>query len=268
MTSVQLKEQTPIETAYALAQMASATALSYFRKRLDIEKKCDESPVTVADLQIEREVRAMLGACFPEHEVLGEEYGAGDLTKENVWVIDPIDGTRSFISGHPLFGFLLAYLKAGKSQIGMVSMPALGELFVGILGQGASLNGEKIRVSGQTQLSEAILSINEGEKLFAFEPQIHARLVQAGHTRRFGYDCYPHALLAAGHIDGVVDYDLKPFDFLPLVGLIEAAGGIISDWQGRPLTFQSDGKVVSAATPELHRALLDLIASERTLKPI
>ena len=259
MTNPEPSRQTPLETAYTLAQTAAATALTYFRRHLEIEKKRDESPVTAADLQIEREVRALLAATFPAHSILGEEYGAGDLGAEHVWVIDPIDGTRSFISGHPLFGFLLAYLQGGTCQFGMVSMPALNELFVGIRGQGASLNGNPIGVSQQTQLSDAILSINEGEKLFAFEPQIHARLLRAGHTRRFGYDCYPHALLAAGHIDAVVDYDLKPFDFLPLVGLIEAAGGIISDWQGNPLSFTSGGKVVSAATPELHRALLDLL---------
>lgn len=268
MSGLQTNEQPPIEAAIVLAQKASSIALSYFRKQLDIEKKQDESPVTAVDLQIEREVRSLLGKFFPEHEIFGEEYGAGDLSKENLWVIDPIDGTRSFISGLPLFGFLLAYLKAGKAQIGVVSMPALDELFIGVLGLGASLNGRAIKVSGQTRLSEAILSINEGEKLFAFEPEAHARLVQAGHTRRFGYDCYPHALLAAGHIDGVVDYDLKPYDFLPLVGLIEAAGGIISDWKCEPLNLQSDGKVVCAATPELHRALLDLVVSNRALKPI
>ena len=93
----------------------------------------------------------------------------------------------------------------------------------------------------------------------AHEPDVLAGLLQAGHTRRFGYDCYPHALLAAGHVDAVVDYDLKPFDYLPLQGLIEAAGGLITDWAGKPLDYSSDGRVISAATPALHAEVLSIL---------
>ena len=248
--------------ANEISQMAAKTAMNFFRKELKIDLKGDESPVTVADIQIEKEAREVLASNFPDHAILGEEFGSGDLSNEHIWVIDPIDGTRSFISGHPLFGFLLAYIRSGKGQLGVVSMPALGELFIGQPGHGATLNGVPIFVSNQTVISNAILSINEGEKLFAHEPEVHKRLVNACHTRRFGYDCYPHALLAAGHIDGVVDYDLKPFDYLPLVALIEAAGGIMSDWEGKKLSFDSDGRVVSAATPELHSQLLQLLSKQ------
>lgn len=251
-----------LTVANEISQMAAKTAMTFFRKKLDINLKGDESPVTVADIQIEKEARKILVTNFPDHAILGEEFGSGDLSKEHVWVIDPIDGTRSFISGHPLFGFLLAYMRSGEGLLGVVSMPALGEFYIGQPGHGATLNGVTISVSKQTDISNAILSINEGEKLFAHEPEVHERLVNAGHTRRFGYDCYPHALLAAGHIDGVVDYDLKPFDYLPLVALIEAAGGIMSDWEGNPLSFNSDGRVVSAATPELHHQLLQLLPEE------
>lgn len=249
-----------LSVANEISQMAAKAAMTFFRKELDINLKGDESPVTVADIQIEKEAREILALNFPDHAILGEEFGSGDLSKEHVWVIDPIDGTRSFISGHPLFGFLLAYMRSGKGLLGVVSMPALGELYIGEPGHGATLNGVAISVSKQTDISNAILSINEGERLFACEPQVHERLISAGHTRRFGYDCYPHALLAAGHIDGVVDYDLKPFDYLPLVALVEAAGGVMSDWEGKQLSFDSDGRVVSAATPELHRQLLQLLS--------
>lgn len=260
MHSAEINNASILATANEISRVAGETALSFFRNKLDIDLKSDESPVTAADLKIERQARDIIEKNFPNHEILGEEFGVGDLTKEDIWVIDPIDGTRSFISGHPLFGFLLAYVKNGQSQIGIVSMPALGERFVGQKGKGATLNSLEIRSSTKTRLADAILFINEGEKLFANEPGVHARLVEAGHTRRFGYDCYPHALLAAGHVDAVVDYDLKPFDFMPLVGLIEAAGGIMTDWDGNSLDFQSAGKVVSAATPELHGELLDLIS--------
>lgn len=237
--------------------------MQYFRGALDVEVKGDESPVTVADKQIEMEARDLLATSHPSHAILGEEFGAGDLSADHVWVIDPIDGTRSFISGQPLFGFLLAHVTKGTPSLGLISMPALGETYIGHSGKGATLNGQPIKVSNKRSLTEAILSINEGEKLLVHEPATLARLVNAGHTCRFGYDCYPHALLAAGHIDAVIDYDLKPFDFLPLAGVINAAGGIITDWAGQPLDFNSDGRVISAATPELHREVLDLINGAR-----
>ena len=251
---------TVLETANEIRKQAEAIALKHFRSGIAADLKSDDSPVTAADLAIERDARARIQAAFPEHEILGEEYGAGDLTKDHVWVIDPIDGTRSFISGHPAFGFLLAYIESGRSRLSMIAMPALNEVYLGQVGQGATLNGVPIACSKRTALSDAILYINEGEKLFQREPQVHAKLVRSGRTRRFAYDCYPHAMLAAGFVDCVVDYDLKPFDYLPLAGVIEAAGGVITDWRGRKLDFESDGRVVSAATPELHSELLDRLA--------
>ena len=138
-------------------------------------------------------------------------------------------------------------------------MPALKETYVGVPGEGAMLNGAPISVSGATRLDRSILYVNEGEKLYRDHPVLFSRLMQAGQTRRFAYDCYPHALLASGHVDAVVDYDLQPYDFLAVAPLIEAAGGVMTDWQGKALTLESDGAVISAATPALHRDLLALI---------
>jgi len=128
--------QNEIHAAAEIIASAKRTALEYFRRKVEIDLKGDESPVTVADLQIERETRAILARHFPGHSIMGEEYGAGDLTNDHVWVIDPIDGTRSFISGHPLFGFLLAYVCKGQSNLGVVSMPALNEDYIGQRGLG------------------------------------------------------------------------------------------------------------------------------------
>lgn len=248
-----------LQTASDLTDQARSTAMSYFRQTLEVEMKEDESPVTAADKHIEREVRETLEKRFPDHSILGEEYGAGDLNNNHVWVIDPIDGTRSFMTGHPLFGFLLAYLNKGIVEHSIVSMPALNERYVGTRIHGATLNGQRIRCSKTLELEQALIYINEGDKLFESVPYVHSNLLSVGHTRRFSYDCYPHALLAAGHVDVVVDYDLKPFDYLPLAGVIEAAGGIISDWQGNALDYDSDGCVVSAATPQLHRQILSVL---------
>nr|WP_037255935.1 inositol monophosphatase family protein [Roseobacter sp. SK209-2-6] len=245
--------------ALRMSEIAAEAARGYFRGRLGIEFKKDESPVTQADKGVEAEVRAYLEQHFPDHGIFGEEQGFDGVDRDEIWIIDPIDGTRSFLSGHPLFGFLLGYLKAEVPQLGVIGMPALGETFIGVQGQGATLNGKPIQVSRQNRLDRAVLYVNEGDKIHRDYPQLFDRLMQSGQTRRFAYDCYPHALLAAGHVDAVIDYDLQPYDYLPVSAVIEAAGGVITDWDGRSLGLQSDGRVVSAATPDLHAEMLALV---------
>ena len=245
--------------ALQAAELAATAARGFFRGRLGVEFKEDESPVTQADKAVEQEVRAYLAEHFPGDGILGEEHGVEGDTSEHLWIIDPIDGTRSFLSGQPLFGFLLGHLVEGQASLGIIGMPALHETFMGVREKGATLNGEPIQTSDKKQLDQSILFINEGEKLFRDQPEIFGRLVNAGQTRRFAYDCYPHALLAAGHVDAVVDYDLQPYDYLPVSAVVEAAGGVMTDWQGEPLTLNSDGCVISAATPELHAQMLKLV---------
>lgn len=242
------------------AQAAAELARKWFRTPPEVDFKADESPVTITDRLIEAEIKRMIAAKYPSDNFLGEETGVdGDLSG-NLWVIDPIDGTRSFISGNPAFGMLLAHLADGVPDVGVISMPILNEIYIGVAERQATCNGELIQVSNQQVLDNSVLYINEGEKLYADHSDRLARLLNAGQTRRFGYDCYPHALLAAGYIDAVIDYDLKPYDFLALSVVIEAAGGVMTDWNGNKLKLSSDGAVISAATPELHRSLLDLLA--------
>ncbi len=248
--------------AERIAGIAAEASLGFFRGKLGIDFKSDESPVTQADRGVEDLVRAYLAKHFPQDGVFGEEAGFQGADREHVWIIDPIDGTRSFLSGHPLFGFLLGRLHQGAPEIGVIAMPPLGETLIGVKRLGATLNGAPISVSGQTALDEAVLFVNEGEKLHRDCPDLFARLMTTGQTRRLAYDCYPHALLAMGHVDVVVDYDLKPYDFLPVMAVVEAAGGIMTDWDGKALTLDSGGGVVSAATPALHDAMLNLIHSE------
>jgi histidinol phosphatase-like enzyme (inositol monophosphatase family) len=248
-----------IATALSIVRQASVTSRGFFRAAVGVEFKADESPVTIADKTVEAEIRSALEAAFPGDGILGEEHGVqGDMSGA-MWVVDPIDGTRSFISGNPLFGMLLGLVRGGVPVLGIVGMPALEEVYCGVPGQGAQLNGAKITTSDKTRLSGAILYINEGDKIFRDHAQVFERLCAAGQTRRMAYDCYPHALLAAGHVDVVVDYDLKPFDFLPVTALVQAAGGVMTDWQGGALDFNSDGRVVSAATPQLHAQILALL---------
>lgn len=245
--------------ALRVAKIAADAARGYFRGRLGVEFKPDESPVTQADKGVENEVRRYLRQHFPDHGIYGEEHGIEGDTDGRMWIIDPIDGTRSFLSGHPLFGFLLAHLSGGVPELGLIGMPALDEVFLGVPGQGATLNGRPIQVSTQTQLDHAILYVNEGDKIYRDHPALFDRLMQSGQTRRFGYDCYPHALVAAGHADAVIDYDLEPYDYLAVSAVVAAAGGMMTDWEGAPLDLSSDGRVISAATPELHQQMLELV---------
>ncbi|SDX40599.1 histidinol-phosphatase, inositol monophosphatase family [Ruegeria halocynthiae] len=245
--------------ATEIARIAADAARGYFRGRLGVEFKADESPVTQADKGVEAVVRQYLADHFPDDGIFGEEQGFEGSDRQNVWIVDPIDGTRSFLSGHPLFGFLLGYLTDGVPRLGVIGMPALDEVLLGMKDQGASLNGKPVSVSATRRLSDAVLFVNEGDKIYRDHPALFDRLMKSGQTRRFAYDCYPHALLAMGHVDAVIDYDLQPYDYLPVTAVVEAAGGIMSDWDGKPLNLNSDGRVISAATPQLHAELLELV---------
>ncbi|WP_371170907.1 inositol monophosphatase family protein [Aliiroseovarius sp. 2305UL8-7] len=252
--------QSAEQHAKRIAQIVAKSARGFFRNLLDIELKSDESPVTQADKAIEQEVRAYLELEFPKDGILGEEFGRSGLEEEYVWSIDPIDGTRSFLSGHPLFGFLLARLHNGRPTLGVIGMPALDETIIANDAR-TTLNGETVRVSSTTSLDQAVLYVNEGEKMFGSHPEVFATLMTSGQTRRFGYDCYPHALVAMGHVDAVIDFDLQPYDYLPLVPIIQSAGGVISDWAGQALTLNTGPTpVITAATPELHAQLLQIVS--------
>ncbi len=250
--------QDHLDAILEITAAAETIPRRFFRQGVDITHKADESPVTIADRTTEAYIRKAIAQRFPDHGIIGEEFAETATETAYQWIIDPIDGTRAFISGMPLFGMLVALLRAGAPILGVVRMPALGEVYVSN-GTVATLNGEPLAAAPTERLSEAMVYINEADKIMRDLPGVFARLNAAGRDRRYAYDCYPHALVAAGHVDGCVDYDLKPYDYLPLVPIVTAAGGVISDWDGQPLGLKSDGRVVSAATPALHRALLDLL---------
>ncbi|SPH18127.1 Inositol-1-monophosphatase [Defluviimonas aquaemixtae] len=248
-----------LDDALAIAAAASRVAMSLFRGALDVEFKADDSPVTRADRAVEAEVRRLISERFPEHGIFGEEQGFDRADSEDLWIVDPIDGTRSFMTGHPLFGFLLAKLHRGETKLSIVALPALGEFYDAERGRGARLGGARIRASDRRVAGDAVLYISEAEKIWRDAPEVFTRLLDFGRTRRFAYDCYPYALLASGHVDAVVDYDLQPYDYVPVALLVEEAGGVMTDWQGRRLAMQANVPVIAAATVELHHALLDTI---------
>ena len=234
--------------------------MRFFRSSaLAVESKADESPVTVADRETEEHIRRAILHRFPSHGIFGEEFGRQSSEGPYTWIIDPIDGTKSFICGQPLFGMLLGVLRDGVPQAGLIRMPALREVFAGARGGGATMNGSPIHCRALSDLPEARIFINEANLMLVREPERMARVITAGRLRRFANDCYAFGLLAMGQIDVVVDIDLKPYDYLPIVPVVEAAGGVITDWAGDALGLQSGGTVLAAGTRELHTTMLEVL---------
>ena len=255
-----------LDLAMRLADIARGRARASFRTALAVELKADGSPVTVVDREIESEMRRTIRARFPTHAIRGEEYGVeGDSDREYTWVLDPIDGTKSFVTGFPLFGSLIALLRGGRPVLGVIEAPILGERWIGAVGRATRLNGERASVSPCRSLERAVLYTTSAE---LFDPEDRAGYERVGARcalRRFGGDCYLYGMLASGHCDLVIESRLKPHDFMALIPVIEGAGGRISDWHGDPLDLQSDGRVVAAATEDLWRETIDALEGGRSI---
>ena len=245
--------------ACQLADTARPIAREYFRQPLEVENKADQSPVTIADRAIEKALRQLIETRYPDHGILGEEFPPrhGD---QFTWVLDPIDGTRSFITGMPLFGTLIALLQQGRPILGVVDFPALSERWAGVVGQATRHLGNVVRTSDVVRLADSSLYCTSPDMFSGEDIEAFARLSAQVGMRRFGGDCYAYALLASGHCELVVEAGLQPYDYLSLVPVIEGAGGRITDWQGQALTLESDGHVVAAANESLLQAALAILA--------
>jgi histidinol phosphatase-like enzyme (inositol monophosphatase family) len=241
------------------ATRVRAIALNWFRKPLAIDTKADESPVTIADRSVEQAIRQAIAERFPEHGILGEEYGLSHSDAKYVWSIDPIDGTRSFISGYPLWGSLLALLREGKPVLGVIDIPCTGERWTGSIHRGSRFAGQPCRTRDTQSLADATLYATTPDIFHGAEIQAFERLSRAVHLRRFGGDCYNYGLLASGHIDLVLEAGLQPYDYLAMTPIIEQAGGIVTDWSGRALSMRSGGRVLASASRTLHEQALALV---------
>ena len=247
-----------LHVAHALADAAAAESLRWFGKPIEVETKSDASPVTLADCAAEAAMRRILAARCPADGIFGEEQGQERLNAPRVWVLDPIDGTRSFITASPLWGTLIALIEDGHVSLGIIDMPVLGERWVGCDGV-ARRNGDPVRVRRVGSLDAARIVTTSPDIFSAHEWQAFDALSRRCAMRRFGGDCYGYAQLAGGHIDLVVEAGLQPYDYLAPAGLVEAAGGIVTDWRGRALGLGSGGRVLAAATPMLHAEALAVL---------
>ncbi len=233
--------------ANRLADAAGTAIRPFFRSTYSHEAKGDASPVTEADRAAETAIRAILDAECPHDAIIGEEYGAKPGTSGRSWIIDPIDGTVSFMAGKPTFGTLIALLEEGWPVLGVIDQCISGERWVGVTGQETTLNGKPVRTRSRTSLAEATLA-STGPQYFDDHSAGHfmALAAKTAHKRMlWGGDCYNYGLLAAGHIDLVVENGLKLHDFAALVPVVEGAGGIMCDWNGEPLHAASQGDVIA-----------------------
>lgn len=246
--------------AHELAEHARELVLPHFRETMTVSYKTDASPVTEVDRRVERALRKQILARFPAHGVIGEEFGSGQREGAPCWIIDPIDGTKAFITGRPLFGTLIGLLLDDAPVMGVLEASALGERWLGASGMVSEVNGTPCLVSDVRTLAEAKLSATTIDMFDGAARRAFDELGAAVRFRTFGGDCHAYGTLASGFLDLVVEAGLQPYDYLPLVPIVAGAGGVMTDWASRPLTLgSSGGQVIAAANRELHQQACDLL---------
>ena len=247
-----------------LATVSGETILPFFRTAMAVEsKKRDDGsfdPVTAADRAAEAAMRTIIRDTFPEHGIVGEEYGDERADAEYVWVLDPIDGTKSFISGLPVWGTLIALTRFGEPVFGLMHQPFTGERFAGD-GGGAHYRGpggkRDLRVRPCASLAEATLYTTSPRLMKSADRKIFGRVEEAARLSRYGGDCYAYCMLAAGQIDLVIETELKPHDVMALIPIIAGAGGVITTWDNGPP--QAGGRIIAAGDRRLHAAARALL---------
>lgn len=251
--------------AHRLADLSAAVVLPYFRNLTSVEDKSgggNYDPVTTADRLSEQVIRAEVASAWPDHDIRGEEFGGDSSGAEYCWLVDPIDGTRPFIMGLPVWGTLIALTRGGAPVLGLMNQPFTGERFWSTPGGAVYRKGnseQPISTRACPRLGDAILSTTSPD-LFA-TPEDKNRfdaLSEKVRMRWFGGDCYAYCLLAAGHIDLIVESGLSAHDIAPLIPIIEAAGGCVTNWTGG--TAGSGGQVIACGDPALHEAAMKVLA--------
>jgi len=254
MVPVELKQ-----LAQELAQASADVIRGYYRSGLAIDDKSDASPVTQADREAEQVMRTLITKRRPQDGIIGEEFGRENEDAEWTWVLDPVDGTKAFITGRPLFVTLIGLLHFGKPVLGIINQPITHDCWLGVVGEGTTLNAKPAQVSRIVELDRARIG-STGPQYYAEEGLLAFNALAA--QCRFavwGGDGYQFGLLASGGMDIAVESGIKLHDFAALAPVVIGAGGIMTDWQGRSLDINSGGDVIAAATPQLHVAALDYL---------
>jgi len=249
-----------------LASVSGETILPFFRTALSVEDKGRPGsfdPVTAADHAAETAMRTLIRRTFPDHGIIGEEYGKERPDAEYVWVLDPIDGTKSFIAGMPVWGTLIALLRSGEPVFGMMNQPFMREHFSGDGGK-AQYRGpagtRDLRVRACAELADAVLFTTSPLLMTADERESFGRVEKRVRLSRYGGDCYAYCMLAAGHVDLVIEAGLKPYDVLPLLPIIAGAGGVVTTWDGG--APHAGGRIIAAGDKRVHAAALRILRGQ------
>ena len=247
-----------------MAAVSGAAILPHFRSRLAVENKLAGrafDPVTVADRAAETAMRQLLAERHPTHGILGEEFGRERLDAEHVWVLDPIDGTRAFISGLPVWGTLIGLKRAGVPVLGMMHQPFTGERFTGD-GRRAWYRGpggdHDLVTRPCAALDVAVLFTTSPSLFTEAERPVYDRIESAVRLARYGVDCYAYCMLAGGFVDVVVEAGLQPYDIVALIPVVEGAGGVVTTWTGGSAV--DGGRIVASGDPRLHESVLARLA--------
>jgi inositol-phosphate phosphatase/L-galactose 1-phosphate phosphatase/histidinol-phosphatase len=250
-----------VDLANRLADASRPILRAYYRRKLSVDIKSDASPVTQADREAEAAIRALINAAFPEHGIFGEEYGQERADAEYVWVLDPLDGTRAFVTGRPTFGTLIALTRDGAPLLGLIDMPVLGDRWIGAVGRPTTLNGERVATRPCGGLSDAYLSASIPLMFDTPEKRRKFEAVQAkACSTTFGGDCYQYGMVATGFLDIVIECSLVEYDYLALVPVIEGAGGRITDWRGNALRMGAGDRVVAVGDARVLDEALAILA--------
>ena len=253
-----------------LADVSSETILPFFRSALGAQDKNIGGvfdPVTEADRAAEVAMRRLIGAQFPDHGILGEEFGAQNLDAAYVWALDPIDGTKSFLSGLPVWGTLIGLLHNGRPCYGLMNQPFTRERFfgdgaasywTGPSHRGAGQERRRLRARACATLAEATLMTTSPLLIGATKREAYARVERDVRLPRYGGDCYAYCMLAAGHVDLVIEDGLKPYDIVALIPIVEGAGGIVTTWDGGDPS--KGGSIIAAGDRRAHEAALKVLA--------
>lgn len=247
--------------AGSLADASGAIIRNYYRTPFTIDDKQDASPVTIADREAEAAIRERIRAHYPDHGIIGEEFGADNPQSDYQWVIDPIDGTKSFMIGRPIFGTLIALTFKGEPILGIIDQPVTHERWVGVKGSSTLFNGKPVKSRPCKTLKQAILCTTSPELFTQEERTLYQKVAAQVKYVIYGGDCYSYALIAMGLVDMVIESGLKPYDFAALATVVTGAGGCFTDWQGKPVSLQSNGQVLALGDALLLDSVTALLAT-------
>lgn len=245
--------------ANELADAARKHVMKYFKTDIGSERKSDQTPVSIADRETEQLMRDLINARYPDHGIIGEEFAATQPDNNLCWALDPIDGTKSFLTGKPTFGILIALLYKNTPVLGVIDTPALKERWIGINNHGSRCNEYMCSTKNSTKLHDAWVHATTIDMFDDDERRVFDTVTDQARGRLFGADCYAYGLLASGYTDIVMEAQMATYDYLALAPVVENAGGCITDWDGKSLTLNSGSQVLATSCQALHEQVLAII---------